>query len=109
MKWMTPERAMWASAPPRFGADVFPGNLLDDVRAGDKHLRFASLNDEVGESGRVCRTTRAGAADQRDLGDEAAQHNVLKENAAVTGQRVDALLNACATGVIDKNEGRAGF
>ncbi len=100
---------MGVGAAEGVGGDLLAGHLLDDLRPGDEHLGLARLDDEVGEGGRVGGAAGAGAADERDLRHGAGEHDVGVEDAAVAGQRVDALLNAGAAGVVDEDERAAAL
>ena len=51
----------------------------------------------------------AGSADEGDLRNGAGEHDVVVEDAGVAGKAVNALLNACSAGVVDKDEGAAGL
>ena len=96
-------------AAERLGGDLLAGHLLDDLRPGDEHLGLARLDDEVGQGRRVGGPAGAGAADQRDLRHGPGEHDVGVEDPAVAGQRVDALLDAGAAGVVDEDERAAGL
>src|SRR5205823_2913203 len=96
-------------AAQRLGGDLFAGHLPDDLGPGDEHLGLARLNDEVGQRGGVGGAAGAGAADDRDLGHGAGEHDVGVEDTAVAGQRVDALLDAGAAGVVEEHERAAAL
>ena len=67
--------------------DVLAGHGLDDVRAGDEHVRgLVDHDDEVGDGGGVDGTTRARAHDERDLRDHAGCLHVAVEDLAVEAQ-----------------------
>ena len=88
--------------------DVFAGDGLDDLRAGEEHVRGLLLHDdEVGQRGRVDRTAGAGAEDGRNLRNDARRHHVALEDVGVTGQGVDALLDTRAARVVHADAGRA--
>ncbi len=89
--------------------DLLAGDGLHHVRAGDEHLRGAAHHeDEVGERGRVRRAARAGAHDDADLRQDTGVADVALEDAAVAGERRDALLDAGAGAVAQAHDGRAG-
>src|SRR5690606_32355571 len=61
-----------AAAAQLLEGDVLAGDRLDDVRAGDEHVRRPVDHDrEVGEGRGVDVPTGTGPHDQRDLGDHA--------------------------------------
>ena len=96
--------------PPKFlGGHDFAGDLLDDLRPGDEHLRLVRLNDEIGQRRTVGRAARARSADQRDLRHRSGEHHVVVEDAPVAGEAVDAFLHARAAGIIDEDERAAGL
>ncbi len=70
-------------------------------------MGLARLDDEVGQGRGVDRATGAGAGDDGDLRHDARQEDILVEHLAVAGQRVDTLLDAGATRVVDEDEGCA--
>ena len=81
---------------------VLAGDRLDDVRAGDEHVRgLVDHHGEVGDRRGVDRAARARAHDQGDLRDDAAGPHVAEEDLAVEAERDDALLDARAAGVVD--------
>ena len=84
--------------------DDLTGDLLDDFGPGDEHVGLAGLDDEVGQGRAVDRATGARPGDDRDLRHDTRQLDVGEEDLAVARQRVDALLDAGATGVIDEDE-----
>jgi hypothetical protein len=85
--------------------DVLPGDRLDDVRAGDEHLRGLVDHDrEVGDRRGVDRAPRAGTHDQRDLRDDAGGEHVAPEDLPVQAEGDDALLDARSTGVVDPDD-----
>ena len=91
------------------GGHDLAGHLLDDLRAGDEHLRLPRLDDEVGQRRAVGRAAGARAADERDLRHRAREHHVRVEDLAVAGEGVDAFLHARAARVVDEDERRAGL
>jgi len=88
--------------------DVFAGDGLDDLRAGEEHVRGLLLHDdEVGQRRRIDRTARAGAEDGRNLGNDARCHHVALEDVGIAGQRVDSLLDSGAPRIVQADAGRA--
>jgi hypothetical protein len=86
------------------------GGGLDDVRAADEHVGVLPRHDdEIRERGRVGGTAGAGPGDDRDLRDDAGGEHVAEEDLAVSGERLDALLDARAAGVVDADDGHAGL
>ena len=110
MKWITPEWVMWASGPPSASAvTVSPVTCL--MTCGPV-MNICALRVWMMKSvsaGTVGGAAGAGAADQRDLRHRPGEHDVGVEDAAVAGQRVDALLHARAAGVVDEDERAAGL
>ena len=98
----------------RRAAELFERHLLardrlDDLGAGDEHLRdLFGHEDEVGDRRRVDGAAGARPGDQADLRDHAAGLNVAPEDLGVPAERYDALLNARAAGVVDADQRRAG-
>ena len=91
-----------------FLADVFAGNGLYNLGAGEEHVADAFGHDgEVGEGGRVDGAAGAGAEDCRNLGNDARGKDVALENLGVAGQGVDALLDAGAARVVEADDGSA--
>ncbi len=89
--------------------DLLTGDRLDDVRAGDEHLRgLADHEDEVGEGGAVGRAARTRAEHHADLRDDAGGLGVALEDAAVAGEGGDALLDTGAGAVVEGDQGRTG-
>lgn len=89
--------------------DLLAGHRLDDVRAGDEHLRgLADHEDEVGEGGAVGRAAGARAEHHRDLRDDAGGPGVALEDAAVAGEGGDALLDAGAGAVVQGDQRGTG-
>ena len=81
--------------------DLFVRDRLDDVRAGDEHVRgLVDHQDEVGHGRRVDRAAGARAHDGRDLRHHARRQDVAQEDVGVAGERLHAFLNARATGVV---------
>ena len=90
--------------------DRLARHRLDHLGTGDEHVGvLPGHDDEVHQRRRIGGAARAGAADHRDLRDHAGQQHVLEEHAAVAGERVDALLDARAGGILECDDGRAEF
>jgi hypothetical protein len=86
------------------------GHRLDHLRPGDEHIGVGpGHDDEVHQRRRIGGAARAGAADHRDLRHHAGQQHVLVEHAAVARERVHALLDAGAGGILEGDDGRAEF
>ncbi len=93
-----------------FHRDVFAGDRLDDVWAGDEHLAGLVDHDhEVGQGGGVDVPAGGGAHDQRDLWDDTRGQDVVAEDLAVQTQRDNALLNPGSGAVVDADQRAAGL
>ncbi|MNX91930.1 hypothetical protein D3C86_1240470 [compost metagenome] len=89
-------------------ADDLVGDGLHHVRAGHVHVgRVLHHEDEVGDGGRIDVAARARAHDDRDLRDDARGQGVLQEDVGVTGQALDAFLNARAARIEQADDRRA--
>ena len=89
--------------------DLLAGHRLDDVRAGDEHLRgLADHEDEVGQRRAVGRAAGARAEHHADLRDDAGRPGVALEDAAVAGERGDALLDTGARAVVQRDQRGTG-
>ncbi|CAB4634170.1 unannotated protein [freshwater metagenome] len=89
-----------------FHADVFARDGLDDVGSRDKHLaRFVDHDHKVGERGRIHRTTRRRATDDRELRDNTAGLSIEAENLAVLTQGRHTFLNS-STARIENSDDR---
>ncbi|GAA3695794.1 hypothetical protein GCM10022420_096880 [Streptomyces iranensis] len=99
-----------AGAAQLLEADVLTGDGLDDVRAGDEHVRGLVDHDrEVGDRRGVHGSPRAGAHDQADLRDDTARVGVAAEDLTVGTEGGHALLDAGAAGVVDADDRAAGL
>ena len=107
----TPLVELCVVAPPSvFLGDVFVGDGFDDVGSGDEHVAgLVDHEDEVGEGGGVDGSAGAGAHDGGDLRDDAAGERVAQEDIGVAAEREDAFLNARAAGIVEADDGGAGF
>ena len=105
-KWATPDlRVVGHRAAERLEVDLLARDRLDDLGAGDEHVRgLLHHEDEVGHRGGVDRAARARAHDQRDLRDHARALDVADEHVAVGAERDDALLDPRAAGVVDADD-----
>ena len=99
-------RAVHYRAAQGLAGDGLAGDGVDHLRAGDEHLAdLLGHEDEVSDAGGVDRAAGAGAQDHRDLGDAAGGPGIAIEDVAVAGQRVDALLDARAAGIVYGDKG----
>lgn len=88
--------------------DCGPRDGGDDVRACDEEVRGAlDGEDEVGEGGRVGGTAGARAQHDADLGDAPGARDIALEDAAESGERGDALLDAGPCAVAQAHDGMA--
>ena len=88
--------------------DFLIGDGFDDVRAGDIHVgRVLHHEDEVCQGGRIDVAAGARAHDDRDLRDHAGGEDVFHEDVGITGERINALLDARAAGIEDADNRRA--
>ena len=110
-KCTLPETEACMSAPPTSSMrHRLAGHRLDDLGTGDEHVGVVpGHDDEVHQRRRIGGAARAGAADDRDLRHHAGQQHVLVEHAAVSRERVDALLDAGAGGILECDDRRAEF
>ena len=91
-----------------FLGDLFVRDGLDDVGAGDEHVRgLVDHQDEVGDGRRVDRAAGARSHDGGDLRDHARGQRVAQEDVGVAGERHHAFLDARAAGVVQADDGRA--
>ena len=96
---------MGVGAAERLMGDVFAGDRLDDVRAGDEHLADAvDHEDEIGHRRGVDGAAGAWAGDDGDLGDHARGADVAEEDLAVAGQPLDPLLDPGPGRVVDADD-----
>ena len=87
--------------------DFLMSDGLDDVGAGDEHVRgFPRHEDEIGDGRRVDRAARARAHDGADLRDDPTSQSVAQKNIGIAGQRSDALLDARSAGIVQADDRR---
>ena len=97
-------------APQLVERHVLVRHGLHHVGTGDEHVaRIADHHNEVGDRGRVDRAARARAHDRGDLRDDARGQHVPEKDVGVTAERNHALLDPCATGIVQSNDRRAGL
>mmetsp|Transcript_27766 Transcript_27766/g.51710 ORF Transcript_27766/g.51710 Transcript_27766/m.51710 type:complete len:605 (+) Transcript_27766:2391-4205(+) len=90
-----------------FGGDLFVGDRLDHIGAGDKHVRTVfDHKDKVGHRGAIDRATGTGAHYDADLRHDARGNDIALKHFAVAGQAVDTFLNAGTTGIVDPDHRR---
>ena len=90
--------------------DLFVRGRLDDVGAGDEHVRgVAHHHDEVGHRGRVHRAAGARPHDAGNLRHHARGHHVAQEDVGVAGQRHHALLDARAARIVEPDHRASGL
>lgn len=87
-----------------FEADVLTRDRLDDVGAGDEHVRLFGRHDDVGVDRCVHGTAGALADDDRDLWDQPGQRFGALADLAVPGERGHCVLDAGPTGVVDTHD-----
>ena len=88
-----------------FGRHFFGRDRLDDGRAREEHIRrILDHEDEVHQGRTVYGTAGAGPHDDGDLRDDARCGRIIHEDAAKTGQSIDAFLDAGTAGVIDADD-----
>ena len=88
------------------GGDHLARDRFDHGRAGDIHLRILLRHKDIVRDGRrVAGAAGAGPEDHADLRDHARAERVHPEDLRVAGQGIDALLDAGAAAVVDRDEG----
>ena len=101
---------MWASGPPRASAVICsPVTCLMTCGPVMNIWAWRVWMMKSVRAGRVGGPAGTGAADERNLRHRAGEHDVGVEDPAVAGQRVDALLDAGAAGVVDEDERAAAL
>ena len=84
---------------------VLAGHGLNDVRAGNEHVRSLIHHDDVvGQGGGVRGTASAGAHNDRNLRNHARRAHVHTENIGKHRQRSHALLNTGATTIVNADD-----
>src|SRR5438128_1097289 len=85
--------------------DILAGHGLDDLRTRDEHVRGPFRHDdEVRHRGAVHRASGAGTEDRADLRDDPGREDVSEENLRVPTEADDALLNPCASAVVEADD-----
>ena len=80
------------------------GDGLDDFRSGQAHVGIVPRHDdEIHQRRGVGRATRAGAADDSDLGNNAGEQDVVVEHLAVAGKRIDTFLDTRTARILESN------
>ena len=87
---------------------VLAHHLAHHAGPGEEHRRLLGHHDEVGQGGRVRAAAGRDAADHRDLRHAARQPHVVPEDAAVAGQRGDAVVHPRAAGGDEADHRRGG-
>ena len=86
------------------------GDGLDDFRSGQAHVGIVPRHDdEIHQRRGVGRATRAGAADDSDLGNNAGEQDVVVEHLAVAGKRIDTFLDTRTARVLESNHRHPDF
>ena len=84
---------------------ILTGHGLNDVRAGNEHVRGLIHHDDVvSQSGGVSGTASAGAHNDRNLRNHAGRTHVHAENVSKHRQGSHALLNAGATTIVNADD-----
>jgi hypothetical protein len=92
-------------AAERLEVHFLPGHRLDDLGAGDEHVRgLLHHEDEVGHGRGINGPARARTHDERDLRDHARAPDVAHEDVAVGAERDHALLDPRPAGVVDADD-----
>ena len=90
-----------------FGRHFFGRDRLDDGRARDEHLaRVLDHEDEIRDGWAVDGAARTRSHDDRDLRDNARGGRIAEEDAAKARERIDALLDAGTTRIVDADARR---
>ena len=90
--------------------DILTRHRLDDIRAGDEHVRgLVDHDDEVCDGGGVDGSSGARAHDERDLRDDARGLHIAVEDLAVQAQGYDALLDPRTSRVVDADDRAASL
>ncbi len=92
-----------------FGTHIFTGDLFDDLRSGDKHAGLSRLNHKVSQRRAIGCSAGTWAAYDGDLRNRSRELHISVKHARITVETVDALLNACTTGVVDEDERGSGL
>ncbi len=99
-----------AGAAQLLGGGALAGDRLDDVGAGDEHVRGAVHHHrEVGDRRGVGGAARARPQDDRELRDHSGRLDVAAHQLGVEGEGGDPLLDAGAAGVVQADHRAAGL
>ena len=91
-----------------FGRHLFVRHRFHHIGAGHEHVRRVfDHEDEVGQGGRIHRTTGRWAHDHADLGHHTAGHDVALEHVGVTAQSGDTFLNSGTARIVQADHGSA--
>jgi len=72
------------------------------IGTGDKHIAgLVDHEDEIGDGRRVDGSSRAGAHDGRNLGNDSRGQRVAEENIGISRQALDPFLNPGASGIVE--------
>ena len=100
---------MCLRAPQCLKVHILAGHRLDHFRPRDEHVADAlSHDDKVCEARGIDRTPGTGSQHHTDLGDDPAGLGIAPEELTVARQAPDALLDARANRVIEKDKGSTG-
>ena len=90
--------------------DHFVGDRLDDLGAGDEHVRrLVDHDDEIGDGGRVNSTARTWTHDDGNLWDHTRSPNVSEENLGIGPERGDPFLNTSTARIVHANDRTTGL
>src|SRR2546427_7702010 len=85
--------------------DILAGHGLDYFGTGDEHVRGPLRHDdEVRHGGAVHGASRARTEDRADLRDDPGCEDVSEEDLRVPTEANDALLNPCASAVVQADD-----
>ncbi len=86
------------------------GDGLNHFRAANEHIGHAlDHDDEIHQRGRICRAARARPGDDRDLRHHAGNQHVPKKYLTISGERIEAFLDARPARIVESDHGAAGF
>ena len=85
-----------------FRADLLVGHRLDNIGAGDKHIRGVfDHENKIGHGRRIHRAARAWPHDHGNLGDNARGHDISLKDIGIPGQGINAFLDTGTARVIE--------